>query len=26
MPYESSRDFDWNEFNKQLRELINSLK
>lgn len=26
MPYEASREFDWNTFNQQLRELIESLK
>ncbi len=26
MPYEASREFDWNTFNQQLRELIQSLK
>ncbi|MFM9061959.1 MAG: hypothetical protein ACKOOI_02820 [Pirellula sp.] len=26
MPYEASRDFEWDKFNQQLRELIQSLK
>lgn len=26
MPYEASRDFEWEKFNQQLRELIESLK